>query len=267
MCLITLSWQPANKTPLIIAANRDEFYARPARPLHHWPDRAILAGQDVQAGGTWLGIAKNTDAACVTGASGVRLAALTNRRDTARHNPKAPSRGHITTSFLMGAMSARTYLQTLSTMSDLYNPFNLILFDGQELMGFESRHSRVLALPPGISSVSNADFNTPWPKLVRLQLDFEQALALQRDESQLEKELFKLLAHNVLAPDAELPQTGIPLPRERALSAAFIHTPDYGTRACSVLRVGDQEVGFTERSFDANGFLGEVKEHMFWGKP
>lgn len=261
MCLITLNWQPESLTPLTMAANRDEFYARPALPLHHWPDSTILAGKDAQAGGTWLGVAH------AAGARHVRLAALTNYRDMARHNPNAPSRGHIVTSFLKGATSARTYLQTLSTMADVYNPFNLILFDGQELMGFESRHVRAFALPPGISSVSNADFSTPWPKLVRLQHDFEQVLGLPRNEPQQEAELFNLLMHDVVATDAELPQTGIPLARERALSAAFIRTPDYGTRACSVVRVGNQAADFTERSYDANGFRGEVKKHLSWSNP
>ena len=254
MCLITLSWQPATTTPLIIAANRDEFYARPALLLHRWPDSSVLAGKDLQAGGTWLGMAE------VSGA--VRIAALTNYRTSAGHRPDAQTRGHITTAFLNGTMSASAYLDTLHATASLYNPFNLIVFDGQELMGYESRHRRAFALPPGISAVSNADFNTPWPKLVRLRHDFEQALALQHNGPQLEKELFKLLAHDVLAPEAELPQTGIALARERALSAAFIRTPDYGTRACSVLRVGDQEAYFTERSYDARGFRGEVKEHL-----
>ena len=212
MCLITLSWQPASKTPLIIAANRDEFYARPTAALHHWPDFSILAGKDLQAGGTWLGVAQPP------GMKQVRLAALTNYRDVDNHRPDAPSRGHITTAFLQGSMSAADYLDMLSTTAGLYNPFNLILFDGQELLGFESRRLRTLALPVGISSVSNADFNAPWPKLVRLRDDVEKTLSHQHkngdDEGeggQLEHALFDLLANDLIAPDATLPQTGIPL--------------------------------------------------------
>lgn len=254
MCLITLSWQPASKTPLIIAANRDEFYARPTAALHHWPDSPILAGKDLQAGGTWLGVAQPP------GMRQVRLAALTNYRDVDNHRPDAPSRGHITTAFLNGSMSAAQYLHRLSTTAGLHNPFNLILFDGQELLGFESRRLRTLALPVGISSVSNADFNTPWPKLVRLQHDFERTLARQHGDEAglLEKELFALLANEAVAPDTDLPQTGIALAKERALSAAFIRTPDYGTRACSVIRVGSQTTDFVERSFDTHGLKGEI---------
>ena len=260
MCLITLSWQPAAKTPLIIAANRDEFYARPTLPLHHWQGPPILAGKDIKAGGTWLGLAAHQAA----GKRVVRLAALTNYRNVAGHRVDAPSRGDITTAFLQGSMSAAAYLQTLCGLPGLYNPFNLIVFDGHDLMGFESRHARAFALSPGISSVSNADFNTPWPKLIRLSSNFEQTLNRVSYEAVPDTALFKLLASDSVAPDAELPQTGIPLERERALSAAFIRTPDYGTRACSVIQIRDNEAHFTERSFDANGLTGEVKDRLYW---
>jgi hypothetical protein len=161
-------------------------------------------------------------------------------------------------------MSARAYLDTLSTTAYSYNPFNLILFDGQELLGFESRLLHAFVLPPGISSVSNADFNTQWPKLTRLQQGFERTLERQAGTAQRDKELFKLLSHDAVAPDADLPQTGLPLARERDLSAAFIRTPDYGTRASSVLTIGRHNAAFTERRFDAGGFKGEVTEYLSW---
>lgn len=267
MCLITLSWQPARKTPLIIAANRDEFYARPAQQLQHWPGQHILAGKDMQAGGTWLGLAKTGSTGPVPGVGCVRLAALTNYRDPSRHNPDAPSRGHITTTFLQGSMSAAAYLQNLSSTAHVYNPFNLILFDGRQLMGFESRHARAFELPIGISSVSNADFNTPWPKLVRLQQDFEKALAKQHgtNAAHLDHELFRLLSNDVIAPDAELPQTGVAPETERALSAVFVRMPGYGTRASSVVTLGPHGADVTERSFDAYRFAAEVKEHLSYG--
>ena len=263
MCLITLSWQPAAKTPLVIAANRDEFYARPTLPLHHWSGQPILAGKDIKAGGTWLGLAAHQ----VAGKRVVRLAALTNHRDVVGHRADAPSRGHITTAFLQGSMSAAAYLQTLCGLPSLYNPFNLIVFDGCDLMGFESRHARAFALSPGITSVSNADFNTPWPKLTRLSSNFKQTLNQVSDDVLPDTALFKLLASEAVAPDAELPQTGIPLERERALSAAFIRTPDYGTRACSLIQIGGIQAYFVERSFDANGLTGEVKERLYLDPP
>ncbi len=264
MCLITLSWQPAHKTPLIIAANRDEFYARPAQQLQHWPGQRILAGKDMRAGGAWLGVAKTDSTGLAPGTGCVRLAALTNYRDPSRHNANAPSRGHITTTFLQGSMSAAAYLQKLSSTAHVYNPFNLILFDGQQLMGFESRHARAFELPSGISSVSNADFNTPWPKLVRLQQDFEKTLATQHGTNapDLDNELLELLSNDAIAPDAELPQTGVASGTERALSAVFVRTADYGTRACSVVSIGPHGADVTERSFDAHGFVAQVKKHL-----
>ena len=261
MCLITLSWQPASPVLLRIAANRDEFYARPALGLHHWPGRPILAGQDLQAGGTWLGLS-----VCAT-TGRPRLAALTNYRDVAMQKMDAESRGHITASFLNSAVNARDYLAALAAQVSAYNPFNLILFDGQHLMGFESRHARAFAVPTGVTSVSNADFNTPWPKLERLRTNFEQTLAATDDDGLMQDQFFELLSDSRMAPDADLPKTGIPLERERILSAAFIASPDYGTRASSVISIRQQTAVFVERSFDASGFMGEVKQTKAWRNP
>ena len=258
MCLVILNWQPGGPTPLLIAANRDELYARPALALHRWPDQRILAGKDVQAGGTWLGIGWGSPLSL----HGIRVAVLTNYRDTKRNTDNAPSRGHITTTFLAGSMSAAAYLSELARTAALYNPFNLIVFDGRHLMGFESRHLRQFVIPPGLTAVSNADFNTPWPKLLRLQKGVQHALAGQ--SAALEPTLFNLLADNHIASDEDLPQTGVPIDWERTLSAAFIRTPDYGTRASSVLRVGAEAATFTERSFDADGFKGEVCQQLQW---
>ena len=259
MCLITLNWQPGKPVPLLIAANRDEFYARPALGLHHWPGLGILAGKDLQAGGTWLGLG------VARGSNQIRMAALTNYRDVAHQNPDAASRGHLTAAFLNSSVSAKNYLQKLTANTHRYNPFNLIVFDGQDLMGFESRHARMFVLPAGITSVSNADFNTPWPKLDHLRTSFEQTLAANDDETLMQDRLFILLSDERMAPDTALPQTGISLDRERVLSAAFIRTPDYGTRACSVIRVKNGIAAFTERSFDTNGFKDEIKETISWG--
>ena len=256
MCLITFHWQPHAAVPLVIAANRDEFYARPALALHRWVDQAIVAGKDLQAGGTWLGVSANG-----------RVAALTNYRDVAQHRPTAPSRGDITTAFLSSSVTAEQYLGELALRSGDYNPFNLLVFDGQSLMGFESRHRRAFQLPPGIHAVSNADFNTPWPKLKRLRAGIERTLA-QHDvsaaASPVVPALFALLSERRTAADAELPETGIPVERERSLSAEFIHTPEYGTRASSVLVLRRSSADFIERRFDANGFAGETRQRVDW---
>ena len=249
MCLIAFHWQPLAAVKLVIAANRDEFYARPALKLHHWEDQPIVAGKDLHAGGTWLGMS-------TTG----RVAALTNFRDVARQRADAPSRGSITSAFLGGTTSAQDYLAKLSARAAHFNPFNLLVFDGTSLLGFESRHLRVVPFEAGAHAISNADFNVPWPKLSRLRSGMESVV----QGSNLEARLFELLAERQTAPDTLLPRTGIPMERERALSATFIHTPDYGTRCSTVLWVANGQAVLTERSFGREGFQGEARQHIRW---
>jgi uncharacterized protein with NRDE domain len=242
MCLIAWNWQPGSATPLLLLGNRDEFYARPAQALHHWPDAPILAGRDIQAGGSWLGVGP-----------GRRLAALTNYRSAVPARKDAPSRGELVAEFLQSSLSAEAYLQTLQAHASAYNPFNLLVFDGHTLLGLESRGARIVALQPGIGAVSNAEFHTPWPKL--RQLSTGLAACLARGETD-DEHLWPLLQSRTLAADAELPHTGVPLELERALSAVFIATPSYGTRACSVVRMKAEETRFSEQRFDANGTIG-----------
>jgi uncharacterized protein with NRDE domain len=242
MCLIAWNWQPASPTPLLLIANRDEFYARPTDPLAWWDDAPVLAGRDLQAGGTWLGVS----------GSG-RLAALTNHRDPTQMRTDAPSRGELVSGFLKSTASAADFLTELAAKAADYNPFNLLVFDGQHLMGLESRHARVSTMQPGIGAVSNADFLTPWPKLARLQNGLQTLL---NDAHPSDAQLLALLHHNGQAVDADLPDTGIALALERVLSSAFIATPGYGTRACSIVRVEAGHIQFLEQGFDAHGSIG-----------
>ncbi len=259
MCLIAFNWQPQARVPLIIAANRDEFYVRPTHALHRWTEQPIVAGKDLQANGTWLGVSLNG-----------RVAALTNYRDPSQNRLGTPSRGDITAAFLTGSDTAEQYLAALASRAHAYNPFNLLVFDGLSLMGFESRHRRAFKLPEGVSVVSNADYNAPWPKVTRLRDGFTQALKQNNFESESAANqaginaLFTLLSDRRTAPDETLPQTGIPLGLEKALSAEFIHTLDYGTRASSVVLVGRNRADFVERSFDVNGFAGEIHQRIDW---
>lgn len=252
MCLMAWKWQPGSKTPLVLIANRDEFYARPALPLHWWTKAEngtqILAGKDLQQGGTWLGVSRSG-----------RLAALTNYRAPDMQREDAPSRGTLVVDFLQSNGSAADYLQQLLPHAQDYNPFNLLVFDGLALMGLESRRQKVLHLPAGMGALSNADFQTPWPKLVALQ----QGLQAQLDSAVAVDDhahLLTLLHDRTLAPDAELPETGVPLVLERVLSAIFVAVPGYGTRACSSIRVHRTHIEFSEQSFEASGLLGSVRE-------
>ncbi|MDZ7936883.1 MAG: NRDE family protein [Rhodoferax sp.] len=256
MCLIAWNWQPGSPTPLLLLGNRDEFYARPTAPLHHWPNAPILAGRDVQAGGTWLGVAQ-TQVGLERGAKGgnVRLAALTNYRSGEPVRQDAPSRGELVTNFLQSNLSSEDYLQTLQPLASTYNPFNFLVFDGHTLLGLESRGARIVTLQPGIGAVSNADFNTPWPKLRQLTSSLADCIARGEPE---DEQLWPLLQSQTPAADADLPHTGVPPELERALSPIFIATPNYGTRSCSVVRVRAEEVRFSEQRFGPSGALGHT---------
>ncbi|MBK6321745.1 MAG: NRDE family protein [Burkholderiales bacterium] len=254
MCLIAWNWQPHNPTTrLLLLSNRDEFYARAALPLHWWDangakESRVLAGKDLQGGGTWLGVSRSG-----------RLAALTNYHTVEAQRTDAPSRGELVAGFLQSDSPAGAYLAQLRQNAANYNPFNLLVFDGAQLMGLESRGARILKMEPGIGAVSNANFHTPWPKLTRLR----QALETQIEHQQLQaNQLLPLLHNRDLAHDEALPRTGVPLELERALSAAFIATPTYGTRACSVVAVHADHAEFTEQSYGPQGLISQHQERF-----
>ena len=249
MCLIAWNWQPGGALPLLVLANRDEFYARPALALHAWPCGQVLAGKDAQAGGTWLGLGRGLGLG-----SQSRFAAITNFREPVTARSDAPTRGTLVPDFLQSGSSAAEYLERLRARASLYNPFNLLLFDGMALLGFESHSGRTLELAPGIGAVSNAGFNTPWPKLRRLSQSLQAHASLSESDP---TQLLALLEHRASAPDADLPATGVPLALERALSPVFIQTPDYGTRASSVVLVRAQGAEILEKTFDAQGTTGQ----------
>ena len=253
MCLIGWIWRPDAAERLLLIANRDEFYDRPSQPLHWWDDAPILGGRDLSAGGTWLGVSRSG-----------RVAALTNYRQPGGPRPGASSRGKLVSEFLASGAPAREYAAQVCESAAHFNPFNLVLFDGEELVGFESRRSRFVEIEPGVSGVSNADFFTPWPKLTSLT----NALAkLDRDRrSADDTALMDLLQDEAVAPDDRLPDTGIPLERERQLSPAFIRAPGYGTRASTIVRHSAHGITVSERTF-ANGVVSGGTQITFQQTP
>jgi uncharacterized protein with NRDE domain len=238
MCLIAWNWQPQGDTPLMLIGNRDEFYARPALPLHWWDVGTVLAGRDIQGGGTWLGVSRSG-----------RLAALTNFRSSNAVRDHTPSRGELVANFLQTDQTTTAFLNDLTVQSHRYNPFNLLVFDGVTLMGFQSRDAKVVPMLPGVGAVSNADFHTPWPKLDRLSKALKASTAQNASDNST---LIGLLQDRCVAPDEALPQTGIPIEFERALSAVFVSTPEYGTRASSVIRIRRNWVEFFEQTHIAH---------------
>lgn len=237
MCLILFATDHHPRWRLVVAANRDEFFARPTAPAAWWDDAPfVLAGRDLRDGGTWMGITR-------TG----RFAAVTNFREPENYRVGAPSRGHLVGNFLRGRATPEGYLKGLSRLAEQYNGFNLLVGDARDLAYFSNRAEGAWRLGPGVYGLSNHLLDTPWPKVARGKEDLRAAL--EGPEGELEGALFATLALRDPAPDAELPRTGIGPERERALSAAFISTPEYGTRASTVLLVGHGgEVRMTERT-------------------
>lgn len=241
MCLIAWRWKPTDPTPLVLLANRDEFYARPTQILMQWPGSPVIAGQDLEGGGTWLGMT----------ASG-RVAALTNFRNPDMMESGRPSRGALVQGFLESHLESEGFLAELAGYAFQYNPFNLLVFDGKTLVGCESRGKayRIIYPEHGVGSLSNADFDSAWPKVTRLRDALTDKLS---EEEVSDQQLLNVLDNREIAPDSLLPQTGIPLELERALSAAFISLPAYGTRASTIVRVHKDSVYMLERSFDEDG--------------
>ncbi|WXL25425.1 NRDE family protein [Ectopseudomonas mendocina] len=245
MCLIVFAWQPGHSQPLILAANRDEFFPRPCLAAAPWPDApGIIAGRDLQAGGTWLGL----------GPEG-RFAALTNIRDLSLPQGER-SRGDLPVEFLRGSHTPEQYLHEVAEQHQLYGGFNLLVGDQNELWHFNSKSAVINRLKAGVYGVSNADLNTPWPKLERAKRALKNALPTSDPIA-----LFNLLNDSQRAADEELPQTGISLEMERMLSSVFIASTGYGTRASTVLTAhADGSRIMHERSYGPDGvFLGEVR--------
>lgn len=245
MCLLAMAYCVHSNYPLIVAANRDEFFQRPSAAADFWSDHSdVLAGRDLQQGGTWMGVTR-------TG----RFAALTNVRDPRAMRPTARSRGLIVAQFLLGNDAANRYLEELRPHADDYNGFNLLAGDADSLYFFNSRAERAEPLRPGIYGLSNHTLDTPWPKVTRAKASLEKAL--NHDEQELEAALFELLADRAHPDDDALPDTGVGLEKERWLSPVFIAAENYGTRCSTVLLAGSSATIFVERSFDN---LGEVTQ-------
>ncbi|WP_110678289.1 NRDE family protein [Salinicola sp. RZ23] len=247
MCLIVFDWQPDSDQPLRLAANRDEFHARPSAALHHWQDAPLLGGRDLEGGGTWL-----------AAAPGGRFAALTNVRDGHMATPEnAPSRGHLVTAALQ-ATEPQRWLQALASAGTRrYAGFNLLLCQGERLWVLHhGRDATTLdEVAPGLHGLSNAALNTPWPKLVRARKALRQAL----DGSDWQASMWQAMNDDRPATDTELPDTGVGLATERRLSPIFIVGETYGTRATTLVSAAAHgAITISERSYAAMGVpLGE----------
>jgi uncharacterized protein with NRDE domain len=240
MCLILVGWRMNRQFPCLIAANRDEFHARPTAPAAWWQEHPqVLAGQDLRAGGTWLGMTR-------TG----RFAALTNYRDPSERRAEAPSRGALVTELLDSTAPVSECLDYLRRVGAAYNGFNLIFSDGARLGIYESVPGIGRELGPGMYGLSNHLLDTPWPKVQKAKSGLAAAFGNPSDTAPM----LSLLRDDRPAPDAQLPQTGFNLGWERLLSSAFVLSSDYGTRCSTIIRIEQSgRAYFDEWSWNSAG--------------
>ena len=252
MCLIVFAYKYHPHYPLILAANRDEFYERPTSKSNFWEDHPdLLGGRDVKYGGTWMGITRSG-----------RFAAVTNFREGTGIREHPLSRGLMVKDFLTNRDSPKTFLEGIIPRAEEYNGFNLLLGDPTSLIYYSNRSRKMKALKPGIYGLSNHLIDTPWPKLVRTR----QALTeiIKGSDPINTERLSSILYDQTPAADDELPDTGLELEWERVLSSPFIVSPTYGTRASTVLLLDtDGQVTFTERSFTSPEDQGQIIRHEF----
>jgi uncharacterized protein with NRDE domain len=254
MCLLAVAWQSRPGFALVFAGNRDEFHARPATPADWWQDAPhVLGGRDLAAGGSWLALAR-----------GGRFAVVTNHRDLRVATPAgAPSRGALVKDFVAGDAAPEDFVAALMPEAGRYAGFNLLvgrLAGERASLWYASNRAAPRALAPGRYLLSNSTLDVPWPKVEALRARFDAALAGTPDEAAL----FAALADRATHADEALPDTGLDRARERALSAAHIVTPGYGTRAATVIAVdAGGAARFVERSFGPDGAQVGERRHAF----
>ena len=252
MCLMLFAWRAHADYPLIFAGNRDEAYDRPSTAAAFWDDEPqILGGRDLEKGGSWLALSRSG-----------RFASVTNYRTGPPYRDAPRSRGELVANFLRTNAGPRPYMEEVRCQGVHYRAFSLIVGDLATLFFCSNRGGGIEEIAPGVHGLSNHLLDTPWPK-VRRGCDRVRAL-LDRPEDDLVAGLFDILADRTVAPDAELPDTGVGLQRERELSPSFIANGHYGTRASTVLLISrSRDVLFLERAFGPRGApLGNV-EHRF----
>jgi uncharacterized protein with NRDE domain len=255
MCLLVLAWRVHPRYRLVVAANRDEYHDRPTAPLGKWPEpHDLLAGRDLRAGGTWLGLDRQH-----------RFGAVTNFRELQRPRRSAPSRGRLVPAWLGQDELPEAFLARLETDAPGYSGFNLLISDTDRLWYASNRLDRFARpLPPGVYGLSNEFLDTPWPKLRRVRERFEAWLTATSVDPVAD--LFSLLADR--EPAEETPHMGLPSEWERALSAPFVIHPTYGTRSTTVLLLEPTGTAvMAERRFEASGATsGETELHLNAGE-
>ncbi len=238
MCLVVFAWQSHPRYRLIVAANRDELHARPAEPMHWWPDRpTVLAGRDLQAGGTWLALDRRG-----------RFATVTNYHERFRAPRSRETRGRLPADFVSADATPDEYSRALDEAA--FAGYSLLTADRDSLCYTSNRGDAARLLEPGVYGLSNATIDTPWPKLTRTRAGLAELLGREEPSPAA---LLQLLADTTPAPVRDLDDE-LPVDLARAVSAPFIKTERYGTRCSTVVMLDrDDRALVFERSFDAEG--------------
>lgn len=246
MCLILFHYDPEGGYPLTVMANRDEFHERKTLQAAFWDDAPnILAGRDMEKGGTWMGVSR-------TG----RFAAVTNYRSLADMRPGGASRGDLTRLFLAGEETALDYAERVARKGGSYTGFNLLVSDGTELVYLSNRDREgPIRVSTGFHGLSNAFLDTPWPKVT----EGVEALRQSVRRGDPARDWRRILADTSIAPDERLPNTGIGIEKERQLSSRCIEIAGYGTRCSSFVRIGrDGSIVFEEKTLVPAGLHPET---------
>lgn len=249
MCLLVFALRTHARLPLIVAGNRDEFHARPARAARWWPDNPdIVGGRDLQAGGSWLAVHRSG-----------RFAAVTNHRDARRESASLRSRGHLITGFLESVTGAIDYTESIDGTA--YAGFNLLVSDGRSAAYLSNRGGGMRELQPGIYGLSNATLDEPWTKVTRTRSRL--ARLIEQDDVS-ESSLMRILGDREKASADEVETNGLSFSMAHALTAPFIVHPEYGTRCSTVMTIDDAgTVRFLERRFKPDGGQSGESKYTF----
>lgn len=237
MCIIFFAYKAHPQYKLVFAANRDEIYERPTKSAEFWKDYPnVLAGRDLEKNGTWMGISKRGD-----------FSAITNYRDFSLLIDDPISRGNLVKDYLIKGYSPKTYMEKIKDERQKYNPFNLLVGNTSALYYYSNVDNKIKEIRPGIYGLSNALLDTPWPKIIRGKKRFKEMINSNREIDF--SDLYRILFDKWSPKDEELPDTGIGIRRERILSSIFIESPNYGTRASTLLLIDvKNHVTFIEKS-------------------
>lgn len=236
MCIITFAYKVIEGQPLIVVANRDEFYKRPAKEAAFWEEEpSVFGGRDLEKMGSWLAIHENG-----------RFAAVTNYRDFSMKAEGEKSRGDIVKNFVIGEQTSEIFLQDIQQERTRYGAMNVLVYDGVTFMHYNNIENQLHTIEPGIHCVSNATLNTPWPKVERMKM----LVAHQLEQNASTEELVQIGLDDVKPNDERLPDTGAGLLLERDLSSIFVKRDGYGTRCTTVLRRLADKTEFFEQTYE-----------------